>query len=453
VKYNGDPVILSADPDVDSNYPIDAVQAAFVAAVQGSVTAGTTNIQFKPYAKLLSMEEIPAADAIDYMPHTIQTWQLTAEGSITTGTRTAQVEVTAVLDTQKTSTTGSNLDYGAFATSATCGALNWGGSAVVNSYDSSTYNPASGPTITSTNGGLANSDGNIGTNGNLTGGGTTSVYGTLSTPRVGVGDCSSGNVSALTASGGATVAGGVVQLPTVQTVFPPYIVNPNPPTTNLNVVGTSTCATLGLIPPATCSGTTASSGVGLTINPNGSTINWGNLAMSGGAKLTFAGGTYNLNSLQVAGGGSVSVTSGTVNMTIVNQLVLTANSTLNVPATGASWVLDVVTTTQTQPINMSGGSLNNNSFDASKFQIKYAGTGAIAMSGGSKQAVAVYAPNAPVTLVGNSDLYGAVIASTILNTGGADIHYDRHLRETGLFNIIKYAPGNPMLSAFSWKKY
>jgi hypothetical protein len=454
VTYNGSPVILSANDDVAANYPAPAVQSAFAAAVRQLVTAGTTQIEYAPYAALISMELIPAAQSIDGVEHTIQTWRITSAGTIAAGARTAQVEVTAVLDTQKISTTGPSMGYATFATAAGCGALRFTGGASTKSYDSSTYDPSAGSTITAANGELRDADGNVGTNGNLTESGGATINGTLSTPRVGVGNCSSGNVTAQTASGGATVTGGLVTLPSAVTLATPDIPDPDPPTSNLNVVGSSTCATLGLAPPATCSGTNAGTGTGLTINPNGAAINWGDLSLSGGAKLVIAGGSYNLNSLRLSGGSRVTVSSGDVLMTVVETVSFSGGTNLEIPSTGASLNLDLVDTPGiATPVSFSGGVVTNDSYDASKFRIRYGGTGGLSISGGAKNAMVIYAPNAPISLSGGSRLYGAVIGSTINDSGGVTIYYDRNLANAGIFATTKYQPGNPMLSAFSWKKY
>src|SRR5262245_52728409 len=42
VTYNGNPVVLSADPNKASNYPAGAVQTAFSVASQGTLASGQT---------------------------------------------------------------------------------------------------------------------------------------------------------------------------------------------------------------------------------------------------------------------------------------------------------------------------------------------------------------------------------------------------------------------------
>ena len=54
----GQPVMLSANAAKPSNYPVPGVQAAFSAAVQGTLPAGNTNVAYAPYATLVSMQQI-----------------------------------------------------------------------------------------------------------------------------------------------------------------------------------------------------------------------------------------------------------------------------------------------------------------------------------------------------------------------------------------------------------
>ena len=83
--------------------------------------------------------------------------------------------------------------YAAFADDNGCSALTFGGGGTTDSYDSSTVTYSGGNVVTQSYGG------NVGTNGNLsTNGNPTTINGNLSTPRTGVGRCSSNNVTAWT---------------------------------------------------------------------------------------------------------------------------------------------------------------------------------------------------------------------------------------------------------------
>ena len=389
VTFNNQPVVLSANATKPSNYPVAAVQTAFLAAVQGTLAAGNTTVAYAPYATLLSMQQI---DVYGGGVETIQTWQITSTGSITAG-RTAQVEVSATLETPKFPATL----YGAFGTAPTCGALKFGGNTQSNSYDSTAALVGGTPVI-------SNSGGNVGTNGNMTESGSADIFGTLSTPRVGIGNCSDGNVDALSTSGGATInghkppeAGDVITLPQAVSL-PTPVVPPGVPTTAYN--GNN------------------------QILLNGASV----------GNVTCTGGTLTL--------GAVGVTS-TINM---NSLSLTGNCELNILGTV---VLNVVGAGTTTPFDTTGGSLANQSatFDPATFQIMYAGTDNIKLTGNSKAIGMLYAPNAAITVTGNNDFYGSIVGKTVETTGSSQIHYDRHLSST--FFMV----GNPMMSSFSWKKY
>jgi hypothetical protein len=444
VTYNGEPVVLSANADVPSNYPVAAVQDAFAAAAQGTLAAGAnTSVAYKPSATLMSMQQV---NVYGGGQQTIQTWQITSTGSITSA-QNAEVEVSAVLETQKMPATL----YAAFGTNGGCGALRFAGGARTDSYNSAALvggNPV-----------IANSNGGVGTNGNLTESGGATINGTVSSPRVGVGSCSSGNVDALTSSGGATVTGGVVQLPQAWNPASPIVTMPSPapPTSNVSISSSTTCLSLGLAvyPLGPC--TLVSPGH-LTFTPTnlgGSSLTLGSLSLSGGATLTIKGGTINLNSLTISGGSVVTVAEDTatnvsdVAMTIVRNVSVSGGGSITVPADkSASVTMGIVNTSGVgTPVSMSGGAVTNNSYDPSLFQIKYAGTGNISVSGGAKFATVIYAPNASSTLSGGGDIYGSIVAATITDTGGAQIHYD-----TNLPNLFVTA-GNPMMSSFSWKKY
>src|SRR5688572_12149115 len=56
---NDQPVVLSSDPDVASNYPVAAVRDAFVAATQGALGLGAGSVGYRARATLVSMRQIP----------------------------------------------------------------------------------------------------------------------------------------------------------------------------------------------------------------------------------------------------------------------------------------------------------------------------------------------------------------------------------------------------------
>ena len=401
VTFNGQPIILSADPAVASNYPIASVQAAFSAASQGTLSAGQT-VTYNAYATLVSMRTI--TEYAQTQPTVIQTWRITGTGSLG-GTRPATVEVSSVLERQ----IGSAHDFGVFATNGLCGALEFGGGAVVDSYDSSNFTLLNGEPVTQQSGGRAGTNGNLKLNGNA------SVYGTLSTPRTGVGSCKNGTVNALT-GGVASVTEGLIQLPQALQFPTPVPPSPAPPTTNQNL-SSANCATLGMSAP-TCTGTSGN----LTLDPQGGTMTFGNLIVNSGATIHLKAGIYNVNSIQVNGNANLVIDTGPVYM--------------NVMGAGSD-----------EPISFEGGSLMNPSFNPSMFHILYAGTANVEITGGATAASLLYAPNAHVSVEGGSDFYGSIVGATVADSGGGRFHYDRRLRDTF------FIAGNYLMSAFTWRKY
>jgi type IV pilus assembly PilX-like protein len=392
VQYNGAAVVLSADTtNHPSNYPVPTVQTAFAAAVAGSLPSGTTTVSFASYATLMSMQQV---EVFGSTPVTIQTWLISATGTITAG-RTAQVEVTATIETPKFPAN----TYAAFGTAGTCGALDFsGGTTQTDSYSSVGLVGAPVP---------VQSGGNVGTNGNLTAVGGADIFGMLSSPRVGIGSCSAGNVDAVSTSGGATVNGH------------------NPPT-SADIIQLPQAVTMAAPTVPTGVPTTPYDGNGQTLT-GGSTV--GDITVNGTNTLTL---------------GDASCTAATPCTINVNSISVTGSATVQIVG---YVVLNVVGSGQTDPVKLVGNSITNASYDPTTFQILYAGFDNVTVKGGSNAVAMIYAPNAAVELTGGSDFYGSVVGATIKDTGGTKIHYDRNL------SSVYYTVGNAMMSSFSWKKY
>lgn len=379
VTYNGQPVILSANAAVSSNYPAAAVQTAFAAAAHGTLTAGRATVTYAPSATLISMKQVSTYGGAVL---TLQVWRITATGTIVSAGRTAEVEVESILERQ----TVPAQTYAAFATNAGCGALKFAGGAVTNAYSSASL-VAGAPVL--------GSGGDVGTNGNMTESGGATINGSLSTPRVGVGNCSAGNVTALTSNGGATVTGGAIHLPQAVSLPTPTAPSPLPPTTNTNYI------------------------VNTTLTPAGGPYD--NVKMLAGATLHLSAGTYVFNTLTLAGNSILAIDSGPVIIKVAGQSAVTA-------------------------VDFTGGSVSNPGFDPSTFQVVYGGTGNVKLNGGANTAAVVYAPEAAITFSGRSDFYGSVIGKTVTDLGGAKLHYDKSLQNKFM------TAGNHMLTAFTWKK-
>src|SRR5688572_26065226 len=133
----GEPIVLSAVDGVDSNYPAPAVQTAFNAAAQGTLTAGNATLSYSAYATLLSMQKFESYGGGDSV---VQTWQITGVGE-TGGARTATVEVFSVVETPKVPASW----FAASASATGCGALTFSGNVETDSYDSSTVTGGTAP--------------------------------------------------------------------------------------------------------------------------------------------------------------------------------------------------------------------------------------------------------------------------------------------------------------------
>jgi hypothetical protein len=413
VLYGGNPVVLSTVV-AKSNYPDDAVKAAFAAAAQGALNMKDASVGYSTVATLKSMRSI--TDFYSKQDATIQTWEISGDGTITGGAKTALVEVSSVLERQPVPVYG----YAAFATAPGCAALSLKGGATTDSYDSSWALGPNGKPVTE------NDWGNVGTNGNLTEvGNDTTVHGSLSTPRQGSGACSANNVTAETLSGGATVDKGLNRLP--QTVkFPtPATINPAPPQDDQKFQSNKGC---DAVPSMTfCLPSTNGATITPTVTtPAGQTeVYMGNVTLNAGDVLHLHAGIYNLNSFTMNGGSQVVIDDGPVVMNVAG--------------------VDSSGNPLTNPITVTGNGVVNTSFVSSDFQIVYGGTGEVKLAGGDLTSALVYAPNASATINGGADLYGAIVVHELKESGGASIHYDRHLK------TLMFTPGDFTMSAFTWK--
>ena len=429
MKYlaNGQPVTLSAMDVADSNYPVDAVKTAFYNAARGSLTAGNASINYNAVATLISMQSFNAYGGGTAV---VQTWEITGTGALT-GTRNATTEVVAIIETPKVPASS----YAAFATDNTCGALNFGGNVVIDSYDSSTMTAASGPPSLDTNGG------NVGTNGNLTISGHVSVMGNLYTPRTGVGQCNDNAVAALTETGSADVDGSIVQLPGNVSYRTPPEPSPAPPTNSPGNITSATgaCALLGLTLGTNCS----ESGMTITVDGHGTTLVLPNVELLSGVSMLLTGNSpsaqYNFNSISLAGGSQIIALP-----TAASQSVLVNVTGKNPDGSAISAPIDFTGDSTFATSTASCAACTT--YDASTMQIVYGGTGTVNLTGNNTSAATIYAPNATVEFSGTADLYGSVLARRMSNQGNADIHYDRRLGHDF------YVPGNPLASSFSWKK-
>lgn len=416
-------VLVANFVGLSSNYPDNAVVTAFSAAAQGTLAANATGtktnaaqgtVGFGTVAILMSMRPV-----ITYGGGTgvAQTWQIVADGTAGPSTAVATVEVMSTVER----TVVPAETFAVFATDGGCGAITYTGNGGTDSYDSTPgkMTLSGGHPVTATSGGA------IGTNGNLSLGGTVDVYGTLSTPRSGVGSCADGAVTALSESGNPQLHGGTILLPQPK-VYPPPDIPPNTSTVDVDLKGSlgQMACTAAVLP----SGWKCTlSGNSITLEPlvSGTPLRLRNVSLGSNVSVTIAGTgneVLEFNSLSANGNASLAITNTT--------------TTLKLSGQGLSG-----------PVMDFEGNFSTTSFDPSKFQILYAGDGLIKLRGNNELAATVYAPNAFVDMSSSYDVYGSILAKRYMNSGGAKVHYDTSLASK------YFTLSNPFMSSFTWKKY
>jgi hypothetical protein len=423
VTYQNAAVVLTSD-GTTAHYPITDKQTNFKTySHYENLMMNTSKATYSARARLLSMKVF--TDAFTNQPVTVQTWEVTGVGSLN-GAGASNVEVSAIIERQSVSA----FRYAAFAAYKGCSALNFGGGGSTDSYSSTAPLGGGGyPTTTA-------SGGNVGTNGNLDESGVTTVInGTLSTPRAGVGNCTANNVTALSYAGAADldqkVTGGLVELPQTVKQPDPAQISPAPPTTSLTIGKTDGCTDVSACTPLQAGSPLKT--YGLTIAPAAGVVqSMGNVTLTGGVELHLAAGTYEWNSISVSGGAKIVIDSGPV-------------------------IMKFAGTDQTTPIDLTGSTVANTTFKPDNFQILYAPppadiaaiaagtlTKAVKVTGGTQASMLVYAPRAEGTILGGSDLYGAVVFNKVKDMGGTHIHYDRNLQRS------MFTSGNPTMTSFNW---
>ena len=258
---------------------------------------------------------------------------------------------------------------GFFATGPGCNSLNVAGNARTGSFNSATEATPTNPPSN-----ISYTNGNVGSNGGVSVGGTsTNVNGSVSTfLPANLGTCPTSGVS----TSGSPVIGSLSQLTNLYQPPVPPMPNPLPPVNNVTLRNTS-------IPPGS----------------------YGNVTIQGTVTLT--GGTianptvYTLNSLNFNGNANL----------IINGAV----------------VINLAGVNQTTVLDMTGGSFVNNSYVPSNFVINYGGTGNLKVAGGTAAYAVINAPNAAISFKGGSNFYGAAVGRTIDDQGGTNLAWDTSL--------------------------
>jgi hypothetical protein len=427
----GSPIALGATMNgISSNYPVGTVLTNFNTASQGSLTGGNNTVNYSVSAELMSMRQITQCG--NSQPLTAQLWKLTSHGDIT-GTRSAEVEVSALLEVHVTPC----YQYAGFATGNGCGSISFNGGGTIDSYNSSNMALSGGSPVTQ------QYDGNLGSNGNVNTANGTTINGTFSSPDTGVGACGGGaGVDALT--GGGTVTGcsvsttsclpapGLVKLPQPVTFVPPASDYPGCTGAGAAACDATEDSVLGsapntlVSPPGLYGDISAAGNKTVVLNPAGTTA------------ANCAAAVYYINSISLKGNASLTI----------NPCPGTGGNGGNAPAVWMPVIINIVGSGGGTVMDIGGNGIANTTFNSSLIQFQYSGNGGINLHGNGATSAVMYAPNASVTLSGNGTIYGSVIAASILGNGNpVTIHYDRALAA----NLMTV--GNWTLDTFTWSKY
>lgn len=156
---------------------------------------------------------------------------------------------------------------------------------------------------------------------------------------------------------------------------------------------------------------TVLAGVGATLGTMGETTKWRTpgIVLRGADTLTILG---DVTLVLMAGTGT-----SAISMTGNSQIIIAENSSLTVYAEG--------------DVQIAGNGLLNANARPGTFRLWSTNTSlagqSIALAGNGALKAVVYAPNATVTINGNGDVMGSLVAREIRFTGNAAFHYDESL--------------------------
>ena len=135
---------------------------------------------------------------------------------------------------------------------------------------------------------------------------------------------------------------------------------------------------------------------------------------------TLPAGAVDIGAISLGGNHTSTLTAGTYQ---VSSMSIGGNAKLIIDATAGPVNLYV-----TGAIDVGGNGISNGSGKAQNLNIAQIGGSDVSLSGNAAFVGVVYAPDSPLSLHGNADLYGSFIGKSISVTGNGGIHYDQFLR-------------------------
>jgi hypothetical protein len=138
-------------------------------------------------------------------------------------------------------------------------------------------------------------------------------------------------------------------------------------------------------------------------------VNLGSVSVTGNSILHLRPGDYQVSSLAVAGNGKIVLDPGVTGGPTQVRLFVQGN------ASGSN------------AIQITGNGIVNNG-TPSNLQLWYGGSKGTLIGGNGNFTGVVYAPNSSVSVVGNGNVFGAVMGYSVTTNGNVGIHFDTALR-------------------------
>ncbi len=193
---------------------------------------------------------------------------------------------------------------------------------------------------------------------------------------------------------------------------------------NVNIKGSATAA--GSISSGSYYTGTVTSHV--TPLPNLATVNCPTSGFSPASEVS--GGSYNASTGVLSGSGNATITLSGAQAFYFTSISLSGNAQLVVNTAGGH--VDVYVAGQA---TISGNGASNTTGSAPMLNFSACGNptspAAWSFSGNAAATYTVYAPDRAVSMSGNGDLYGAIVAKTFTNSGNGKLHYDEALSNLG----------------------
>jgi hypothetical protein len=168
-------------------------------------------------------------------------------------------------------------------------------------------------------------------------------------------------------------------------------------------------------------------------------VDLGTLTIDGLKNVHLRPGMYKASSLTTSGNGQITIERSTSGEFGKATIFLEGNA----PGTNV--------------LQLTGNGMVNRSATPGQLQIWYNGSKSIILAGNGLMHSVVYAPNANVQIAGNGQIFGALVANNIFDTGNAGMHFDTALAADGqnwglTYGITSVASSLSALKTISWQE-